>query len=730
MEANRSGDSMGALSAASAARHRFRASGNDAGSVFAAFEYLYALHRLSRAYDCIKAAQVLRSALARTHYVWLMTQIDIESSGCQGMAGHFKEAWQTVNDSILQAERHGLQATALRALAFKASLHTFGGRLRESWRTNTLGLSSFWSGYYPDERGFQFYSDLEFAAEEDQDFRLAAIAQGEALSMIVETGRFDVQGIGHFRLAELKEMAGDKRAAQDEFNEASLAFRKIPELSRGFYEAYSQLELAGFEARSGELSSAVKRLLRAQHMAQKTSNSVIRLSYLRARAEVDRSLGLPEEKDFLRQIVVIGNRVYRDLHTEKERWDWQHIVDPSYRALLSNELQEPHDPLQALADWELYKSIKSGNKTPIEGPAVNNREARRLLLVQLDHLTHSTFVSFAVFPDAVTAWVSDNRGVREFHLSGNSASIQPLVDQFYQLCSDPATPLKKVKTVGRRLYDWLIAPIADALDQKRTLYVESDEALSVVPLSALVLPDGRYLGESFNTVHALSLLWRPRKWFGRDAAMKQVLIAYPGAVTFEGEEYRPLPGAEEEASNIARLFPGSVYLHGHHATVTSLLHQLPNASIFHYAGHSLNRTQGGDLIAQGPNGGVALPSSEIARLPLRNTYLAVLSACSTAGGINSSWDPHGLVRSFLSAGTKYVIASRWEVDSSGTATLMKNMYSAILHGSLTADAIGESKRRMIDGGQHPYYWSAFDVFGTATNETHWLGSHFYAKGAN
>ncbi len=105
--------------------------------------------------------------------------------------------------------------------------------------------------------------------------------------------------------------------------------------------------------------------------------------------------------------------------------------------------------------------------------------------------------------------------------------------------------------------------------------------------------------------------------------------------------------------------------------------------------------------------------------------LVILSACDTAGsatvgatleaGITSGGDfaLDGLVRAFVGAGGRTVLASHWPVPDDFDAT--KRLISGLFDGSEveTADALRRSQLDLMDDIEtsHPFYWSAFAVVG-------------------
>lgn len=107
--------------------------------------------------------------------------------------------------------------------------------------------------------------------------------------------------------------------------------------------------------------------------------------------------------------------------------------------------------------------------------------------------------------------------------------------------------------------------------------------------------------------------------------------------------------------------------------------------------------------------------------------LVILSACDTAAGagleatreagLSTGGDQalDGLVRAFIAAGGRQVIASHWPApdDFNATEQLFNGFYKA--RGASVGEALRTSQRRLMDDPQtsHPYYWAGFAVIGDA-----------------
>nr|WP_246350609.1 CHAT domain-containing tetratricopeptide repeat protein [Sphingobium boeckii] len=125
-----------------------------------------------------------------------------------------------------------------------------------------------------------------------------------------------------------------------------------------------------------------------------------------------------------------------------------------------------------------------------------------------------------------------------------------------------------------------------------------------------------------------------------------------------------------------------------------------------------------------------LSFSEIYDLKI-DADLVILSACDTAGqasaeatraagittGGGSALD--GLVRAFIGAGGRSVVASHWPAPDDFNAT--QRLISGLFEGGSTTDiaqAMRQSEVRLMDEAQtsHPYYWSGFAIVGDGARQ--------------
>ncbi len=112
-----------------------------------------------------------------------------------------------------------------------------------------------------------------------------------------------------------------------------------------------------------------------------------------------------------------------------------------------------------------------------------------------------------------------------------------------------------------------------------------------------------------------------------------------------------------------------------------------------------------------------------------NADTVILSACDTAGAASAlatreaglttggNFALDGLVRAFVGAGARGVVASHWPVpdDFNATTRLMSGIFQAGIGHSL-GDAMQAAQIQLMDDPltSHPYYWAAFAIVGDAT----------------
>ncbi|MEA3029369.1 MAG: hypothetical protein QOG13_694 [Sphingomonadales bacterium] len=232
-----------------------------------------------------------------------------------------------------------------------------------------------------------------------------------------------------------------------------------------------------------------------------------------------------------------------------------------------------------------------------------------------------------------------------------------------------------------------------------------------MPARGYYLPGG---GTRGGTVGEIGCSWSLAAW-NRPISAKELVAA--GAAASAGR------------SGQAEIVTGADFTDTGIITRTDLA----NYRILHFATHGLVTPPRPDCPARpslltsfGGEGSDGLLSfGEIFDLRI-DADLIILSACDTAAGAGASATAEaglggggefaldGLVRAFVGAGGRMVIASHWPVpdDFDATERLISGLFAAP-PGTGTAAALRRAQRALMDDAltSHPYYWSGFAVVG-------------------
>jgi CHAT domain-containing protein len=714
ISANHKGNPHYAWQAARSARQIFLDVGNRSGAARSEFELIYALQRESRAKECIREMPEFVKLLIGKQYRWLDAQLQLELSSCRSMMAEFDSAWRAATEAAQIAKGNHYELLLLRALGFEAEFDTDEGRLHNSWASNISGLDSFWRASFSSERAYQFYGDLQSAAEISNQWHLSALLGREMLNMLAETEHKELVAIAHLELgAILGHLALDEES-EEEINQAYDLLSQLPATpATELYKSNCEILMATLEAHRGSREAALQHLRKVGLEVNHNDNFNLQLDYLGASAQVARLGGdSKEEERDLSGIVSVAKQGLGALRSERDRWDWDHKVGSAYRRLVELRIEKPHDTAALLTDWETYREQSILGVSTHAGVHGSKANRYQLLSTRLKQLRGAVLLVFAVLPRQVVVWVADGQGIREFKIPMTQDQLAKRVKEFYRLCSDPNSPLASVNESSSRLYRELLAPLALA-GTDQTVFIQADGILGLIPWSALLEEDGRYFGQAHNIINVAALVSVKKQLPSHD--MERALVVYPGPVSLEHEQFSALPGAENEADYVAALTREAIVLKYGDATAQRILADLQQSSIFYFAGHAVQREQGGELLVRGAHGGDILGAETLQGLNLPRTKLVVLSACSTALAQDDvSHNPNGLVWSFLEAGSSEVVASLWNVDSSATTALMKDFYTFFREQPSAASALAKAERasRTRQPGLHPYYWASFQSFGT------------------
>jgi CHAT domain-containing protein len=332
--------------------------------------------------------------------------------------------------------------------------------------------------------------------------------------------------------------------------------------------------------------------------------------------------------------------------------------------------------------------------------------------------------------------------------------------------------------LSHQIYGELFAPFAPQVAAAKHLIFEPDGAMLRLPPNLLVMDQASVdsYEKRANASEAAAFDFRGIAWLGRDRdistsvsprSFAELRKAPPSAGTKEylglGDNVVPaaaealVPAAADRdcmlplsswshpispkeleiASSILKAYdPSGVEVDtGQQFTDTGLEERgdLDQYRIIHFATHGVVTARAAKCPAQpalltsfgGQGSDGLLTFKEVFDLHL-DADLVILSACDTAAqastaatqqaGLSTGGDValDGLVRAFVGAGGRLVVASHWPVpdDYNATQRLMTGLFSAP-PGTPTVTALRLSERQLMDdpNTSHPFYWAAFAAVG-------------------
>ncbi|MDQ7005771.1 MAG: CHAT domain-containing protein [Acidobacteriota bacterium] len=311
-------------------------------------------------------------------------------------------------------------------------------------------------------------------------------------------------------------------------------------------------------------------------------------------------------------------------------------------------------------------------------------------------------------------FLADRRGVLSHHAMGRVRAVDDLIDRlFFHLGKDVlgrdhaarhGDLLSRIcRGYLRRLEQLLLAPVASRLAGRRVRILPHGR-LHGVPFHAFEDADGRALIERAVVSYApslavLGLLGRRR----RPATGTSLVI---------GAGDQDTPSIEKEIRAVARCLGGARVLRGSAAGARALGLAEAGLPVLHVASHGFFSEAGGGI------GALRLGSDLIEPEQIQQLTgmadLVVLSGCQTGrGAVHSGDELVGLVRGFLLAGARAVVASLWEVHDASACSIMTDFYQRLSEGLSVEAALVSAQRRARRRDPNPLRWAPFVAIGDA-----------------
>lgn len=430
---------------------------------------------------------------------------------------------------------------------------------------------------------------------------------------------------------------------------------------------------------------------------------------LKDRINIDPSL-FRREKELKNMLAFYYTRVNNNLvETEVDRLR-QKIIDTEIE-LSRIQKQYETDP-----QYSYYKSQYS-----LEGLTLQK------VMAGLGHET--AVIHFLAVDSAIYGMALSSDDVAVIRIP-NANGLQKDITMFIEALRDQ-TEGKRYSAYDQaaRLYTQLLQPFERVTDSRDKLVIMPDGILNYLSFEALQTGDKKnYLvQEKTITYHySISLLLQNGKT-DKNGNIADALVFAPFTDASDAVKQTGLPVLFHSANEINGI-SGMRFIESA-ATKSAFLQQSPDKSILHLATHARVNTDSfyRSCVVFYPTDSIAanyeLYLQEIYNLDLAKTNLVVLSACETAGGINSAGEGLlSLSRAFLYAGSDGIVSTLWKTEDHVTAWIMQRFHDYLEKGYPSEKALRQAKLDFLNNSDFdahfktPNYWSNFMYAGYVTQE--------------
>lgn len=661
---NRNGKAASALLSARQAETVARGEGSRELLLWAQFEEVYALQRLSRAHDCRRRAQdALRSALAPS-FKDLRAALLTEAGICSDILGDFQTAQESYVSAYQLATGIGMESLRPRLLGAQAALYNSEGLHAESEQLDLQALTT--PGSLNPRRRYQFLSDLYLNAVAQRYFFAALEFEREAQVYALQSGNSTISASSYEDLAETCLRVKDRVCARQEQELAESLLKDFDPRTKEFYTSTWSIrrELIAPGAGRSLLESS-----RSTSAPSLRSNHYLSVPFLLLRgysAFHDGDLTGAERNAIAAAEEVV--RLRQNLSKDQTRFTWSQDARPVFELLVQIRLAQGRTQ-GALDCWESFRSLLRSAKTQVCAAEDLPKEASTF------------FVIFARLNDAYVQWTLLPSGELRVQTLPSVREIDRLSHLLNVLCSRPDSQIQAVASLSQRLAD-LILPGAILGSDQTAIVFESDGPLNELPYRAL-----RVHGDWLGVVRSISII--PGLWAVRPAVEES-----------QPETRLLLVGNAEDRRLSLKTGSSSLlgYRMGRISNFLELPKRIDEAGVVYYVGHASEE--------QAVQVALTLPDH------LRVCRFAVLAACRTRGG--SEFEVSGfavLPDRLLQIGTAEVVASRWDLDSEQTDRLLQPMLTSPYSFALASRLRDSSRALAGTGVRHPYYWAGLDVYG-------------------
>ena len=303
----------------------------------------------------------------------------------------------------------------------------------------------------------------------------------------------------------------------------------------------------------------------------------------------------------------------------------------------------------------------------------------------------------------------------------SETEIDKTVKQLLQSLTRRSTSLNRVKQESQQIYDWLIKPLTNDLENRvKTLVFVLDGSLRNLPMA--VLYDGkRYLIEKYAVAITPGLqLLEPQSLLPEK--LNVLLAGASDAPSFKAEGFGAIDNVEVELAEVAQQINNNQKLTEKDFIQQNLKKLIDSEpfNVVHIATHGTFSSNPEQTYLLDWQGRIRVKDLDNLLRVREEQWanpieLLVLSACETAAGDKRA--ALGLAGIAIRAGTRSTLATLWQVNDASTAEFMIQFYQQLKNPQLTkSQALRQAQLAFLNkysdtDYNRPYHWASFILVG-------------------
>jgi CHAT domain-containing protein len=263
-----------------------------------------------------------------------------------------------------------------------------------------------------------------------------------------------------------------------------------------------------------------------------------------------------------------------------------------------------------------------------------------------------------------------------------------------------ASLTQKINIHLRQLYDLLIRPLEQTLEQRKLIVVPHG-SLHYLPFHALHDGDQYLIERCELSVAPSAAIFQQCLQRGTHKFERVLLV---------GVADEQAPRIVDEIQTLKEVFPNATTLVQDAATGEALRRNSAGVDVLHLACHGQFRSDN-PLFSALRLADRWFTVRDAYSLKLDNAVVT-LSACETGANVVAPGDELiGLARGFFSAGARSVLLSLWMVDDETTEQMMVDFYDETMRGQSLSASLRTAQLKMLKERPHPFFWSPFVLVG-------------------